>query len=114
MDHWGNSHREDVAQHQALPPHVKPKNEAITRTQQPIVTGTSVIALKYKDGVMLAADNLASYGSLARFRDIERIHPVGDFTVIGASGDISDYQYTKRILDDLMVEEYYANDGHVL
>ena len=29
-----------------------------TRTQQPIVTGTAVLGLKYKDGVMLAADTL--------------------------------------------------------
>ena len=27
-------------------------------TQQPIVTGTSVIGLKFKDGVVIAADNL--------------------------------------------------------
>jgi 20S proteasome subunit beta 7 len=27
-------------------------------TQEPIVTGTSVIAIKYNDGVMMAADNL--------------------------------------------------------
>jgi 20S proteasome subunit beta 7 len=30
------------------------------RTQQPIVTGTSVIALKFKDGVVIAADNLGT------------------------------------------------------
>ncbi len=29
-----------------------------TATQSPIVTGTSVIAIKYKDGVVMAADNL--------------------------------------------------------
>ena len=29
------------------------------RTQQPIVTGTTILGLKYKDGVMLAADTLA-------------------------------------------------------
>lgn len=27
-------------------------------TQQPIVTGTSVIGIKFKDGVVIAADNL--------------------------------------------------------
>jgi 20S proteasome subunit beta 7 len=27
-------------------------------TQSPVVTGTSVIALKFKDGVVIAADNL--------------------------------------------------------
>jgi len=26
--------------------------------RQPIVTGTSVLALKFKDGIMMAADNL--------------------------------------------------------
>lgn len=29
-------------------------------TQQPIVTGTSVIAVKFKDGVVMAADNLGA------------------------------------------------------
>lgn len=51
---------------------------------------------------MMAADMLGSYGSLARFRDIERLYPVGDFTVVGASGDLSDYQYIQHILDTLM------------
>lgn len=32
--------------------------EPSTRTQQPIVTGTGVLALKFKDGVMVAADTL--------------------------------------------------------
>lgn len=27
-------------------------------TQQPIVTGTSVVAIKFKEGVVIAADNL--------------------------------------------------------
>ncbi|KAB5589006.1 20S proteasome subunit beta [Ceratobasidium theobromae] len=67
--------------HHARP---QPKHDAfaegVQRTQQPIVTGTSVLGIRYKDGVMLAADNLASYGSLARFKDIRRLHPVGDYT----------------------------------
>jgi 20S proteasome subunit beta 7 len=29
-------------------------------TQSPIVTGTSVIAIKFKDGVVMAADNLGT------------------------------------------------------
>ena len=29
-------------------------------TQSPVVTGTSVIGVKYKDGVVIAADNLGS------------------------------------------------------
>jgi len=90
-------------------------NGAMQHTQQPIVTGTSVLAIKYKDGIMMAADNLASYGSLARFRGIQRLHPVGDYTVVGASGDMSDFQYLQHILDGLVIsEETNTQDGHTL
>ena len=34
-------------------------------TQSPIVTGTSVIALKFKDGVVMAADNLGTSNRLS-------------------------------------------------
>ncbi|TPX65591.1 hypothetical protein SpCBS45565_g05053 [Spizellomyces sp. 'palustris'] len=85
-----------------------------TRTQQPIVTGTSVIGIKYKDGVMLAADTLASYGSLARFRDVERLIKAGDATVVGASGDISDFQHISHMLEKILIKEYNTEDGHKL
>ena len=51
---------------------------------------------------MMAADNLASYGSLARFKDIERLHPIGHTTLLGASGDMADLQMVKRMLDNLV------------
>ena len=44
----------------------------------------------------------ASYGSLARFKDVQRLHPVGLTTVIGAGGDMSDFQYLQHMLDSLM------------
>jgi 20S proteasome subunit beta 7 len=34
-----------------------------THTQSPIVTGTSVVAVKFKDGVVIAADNLGTRNS---------------------------------------------------
>ena len=79
-------------------------------TQSPIVTGTSVLGLKFQDGVMLAADNLASYGSMARFQDIERLIKVGKYTVVGVGGDISDFQYLQRLLDALT----YDHEGILL
>lgn len=86
----------------------------VTHTQSPIVTGTSVIAIQFKDGIMMAADNLASYGSLARFRDVERLIPVGASTVIGASGDISDFQHIQRVLQAQTIKEYNFDDGHAM
>lgn len=35
-----------------------PSSQPIQHTQSPVVTGTSVVAIKYKDGVVIAADNL--------------------------------------------------------
>ncbi|CAI8506312.1 unnamed protein product [Hanseniaspora opuntiae] len=66
-------------------------------TTSPIVTGTSVVAIKYNNGVVMAADNLASYGSLLRFPGIERLHKVGNNTMVGISGDVSDMQYLLEI-----------------
>ncbi|KAJ7208002.1 proteasome endopeptidase complex beta subunit [Mycena pura] len=121
MDHfptnWGRPRNDTIDPYGTYPIHQRPKDAfstGIQRTQHPIVTGTSVLAIKFKDGVMMAADNLASYGSLARFRDIQRLHPVGDNTVIGAGGDMSDFQYLQSILDELMVDEFCASDGHTL
>ncbi|EPX75163.1 20S proteasome component beta 7 [Schizosaccharomyces octosporus yFS286] len=85
-----------------------------SRTVQPIVTGASVIALKYADGVMIAADNLASYGSLARFFDVERLTKVGNNTIVGIGGDVSDYQHLQRILEDLEIKESNHGDGYAL
>ncbi|KAI9220898.1 nucleophile aminohydrolase [Blastocladiella britannica] len=82
--------------------------------RSPIVTGTSVVALKYKDGIMMATDCLASYGSLARFRDVERMVPVGEHTIVGASGELSDFDYLKEQLESLMIDEYESQDGHTL
>lgn len=83
-------------------------------TQQPTVTGTSVVAIKFKDGVMMAADNLAAYGSLLRFTDQERLIKVGDGTIVGVGGDISDLQYIQRLLEELEIDENYEYDGHSL
>lgn len=84
-------------------------NMPSTNTQQPIVTGTSVLAMKYKNGVVIAADNLASYGSLLRFNGVERLISVGKNTVVGISGDMSDMQHIEKLLDELEVDNNYDN-----
>ena len=56
-----------------------------------MVTGTSVLAIRFKDGVVVAADTLASYGSLARYRDVRRMEEVSG-TLVAGGGDYSDLQ----------------------
>ncbi|EKU21537.1 20S proteasome subunit beta 7, partial [Nannochloropsis gaditana CCMP526] len=81
------------------------------RTHSPMVTGTSVLGVKYNGGVMLAADTLASYGSLARFKDVTRLNAVGDYTILGAGGEFSDFQAIQEILEKMDQEDKNADDG---
>lgn len=80
-------------------------------TTSPIVTGSSVLAVKYKDGVMIACDTLGSYGNLARYTDLRRVRRVGDYTLVGASGEYSDFQYIMDTLHDKMLDEHCEDDG---
>ncbi|KAJ3386020.1 Proteasome subunit beta type-7 [Entophlyctis sp. JEL0112] len=114
-DYLPGAHAADDAAARRVPDFIcNPEHMPITHTQQPIVTGTSVIAIRFNGGVLMAADNLASYGSLARFRDVERMTKVGDYTVVGASGDVSDLQYIQHLLLKLETKEKYLDDGHSL
>ncbi|ODV97403.1 hypothetical protein PACTADRAFT_38938 [Pachysolen tannophilus NRRL Y-2460] len=100
----------NIANASSVTSHRNPK----MATQQPIVTGSSVLAIKFKDGVIMAADNLASYGSLARFDNVERLLQVGKDTIVGCSGDISDFQKIERLLDDLEIEDGYDIENYEL
>lgn len=62
----------------------------------------------------MATDRLASYGSLARFRDLQRIVELGNSTMLGSSGDIADFQHTVRMLERYRISEACEDDGHVL
>lgn len=76
-----------------------------------MVTGTSVLGVKFDGGVLLAADVLGSYGSLARYRNCSRLLKVNDCTVMGAGGDYADYQYLKSIVEQKVIDEDCLNDG---
>jgi 20S proteasome subunit beta 7 len=79
---------------------------------RPIVTGTSVVALKFDGGVMMASDTLGSYGGLARFKNVVRITKAGDDgSIVGVGGDVSDSPMLKEILYDMKVEDRCSGDS---
>ncbi|NWS93086.1 PSB4 protein, partial [Toxostoma redivivum] len=82
------------------------------RTLTPMVTGTSVLGLRFQGGAMLAADTVGSYGSLARFRGVSRLLKVNDCTVLGASGDLADFQHLRQLLEQMVIDEELLGDGH--
>lgn len=86
----------------ALLPCLSPRQTSLPLSRNPMVTGTSVLGVKFEGGVVIAADMLGSYGSLARFRNISRIMRVNDSTMLGASGDYADFQYLKQVLGQMV------------
>ncbi|XP_031498511.1 proteasome subunit beta type-4 isoform X2 [Nymphaea colorata] len=84
------------------------------RTLYPYVTGTSVVAVKYKDGILMAADTGGSYGSTLRYKSVERMKAIGKHSVLGASGEISDFQEILRYLDELILYDNMWDDGNSL
>ena len=53
--------------------------------------GTSVMAIRYKDGVMLAADTAISYGNMRRVKDARRIEKLNDECIFASSGEMADF-----------------------
>ena len=56
--------------------------------------------MRFDGGVIMAADKLLSWGSMAMLRDCGRIMNVNNSTVLGASGDYADYQYLKHSIEE--------------
>ena len=83
------------------------------RTTRPLVTGSSVLGVRYNGGVMVAADTLCSYGSMAKYKDARRIRTVGDKTLVGASGEYSDFQSIMDTLNGMEQDNANYDDGHV-
>lgn len=59
-------------------------------TTDPVCTGGSVIGIKYKDGIMLAADTAGNFGGLLRYKNFQRLTKVSDNCALATGGELSD------------------------
>ena len=51
--------------------------------------GTTVLALRFKDGVVVFADRRATIGNLIMFEQAEKVMPLDDLTVVAISGSFA-------------------------
>lgn len=59
------------------------------------------------------AENLCdagSYGSTKRYKSFQRVRKVNEATVIGAGGELSDFQYIMQLLDELTTQDFTTDD----
>jgi proteasome beta subunit len=50
--------------------------------------GTTVLALTYGDGVLIAGDRRATMGNMIAQRDLEKVHPADDHTAVAFAGSV--------------------------
>lgn len=72
----------------------------------PVTTVGSVLGLVYDGGIMISADMVGSYGSLARYRDCPRLMKINDGVALGAAGDYADFQYLRDIIEQKMWDHF--------
>jgi len=80
-------------------------------TQNPVLGGASVVGLVFEDGVIIASDNLQSYGSMARFYGVQRVHKVNKNTILGANGDLADFQHIWKLIEQKQIEVESKMEG---
>ena len=61
-------------------------------------TGTTTVALKTKDGVILAADKRATAGYMIVQNDVEKVMIINDKLAITIAGTVSDVQLLAKLL----------------
>ncbi|XP_073972548.1 proteasome subunit beta type-4 isoform X2 [Rhodnius prolixus] len=80
----------------------------------PATTTTSVLGIKFNDGVAIAGDIGGYYGKLARYKHLERIFKVNDSTVMSTSGDYADFQHIKETVQQRIISETILEDNFSL
>ena len=62
-------------------------------------TGTSLVGITCKDGIVLAADRKVTLGGhVVAHKDFYKIYPVNDYLAVSISGTVSDAQVSLRLI----------------
>ncbi len=73
----------DFLRHQA--PHLLPGGAGPLPTDA-VPHGTTIVALKYPGGVLMAGDRRATQGNMIASRDVQKVYITDDYTVTGIAG----------------------------
>lgn len=69
-------------------------------------TGTTVIGIVCKDGVVMAADRQVTAGNLVMLKNLSKVNKINDYLVISWTGGFADAQRsTKLIMAELRLKE---------
>lgn len=75
--------------------------------------GTTVVALRYRGGVLMAGDRRATSGNLISHRRIEKVFPADSYSVVGIAGAAGPAMEMVRLFQ-LQLEHYEKVEGSAL
>lgn len=74
----------DFLRHQA--PHLLPGSSGGPAPTDAVPHGTTIVALKFPGGVLMAGDRRATQGHMIASRDVQKVYITDDYTVTGIAG----------------------------
>ncbi len=60
--------------------------EQSSESQHDLRHGTTIVALRYSEGVIMAGDRRATTGNIIAQRDIQKVFPADEYSVVGIAG----------------------------
>ncbi len=80
--------------------------------EQQKLKGTTTVGITFKEGVVLAADKRATYGTFIAAKDVDKIHVVGDNIAMTIAGGVGDAQTLVRVTKaELELYKYSKGDS---
>ncbi|SHT68268.1 proteasome (Beta subunit) PrcB [Mycobacteroides abscessus subsp. abscessus] len=67
-------------------PHLLPVSGAAVTSGADLPHGTTIVAIKYPGGVLIAGDRRATQGNMIASRDVQKVHIADDYTATGIAG----------------------------
>lgn len=92
----------------SIPPHVTAADLPFEVTH-----GTTVVAIRYTDGVVMAGDRRATAGSLIASRRIEKVFPADDYSGVAIAGAAGPAVELVRLFQ-VQLEHYEKIEGELL
>jgi len=94
--------------------HLLPVNRALPAGQVPEVPrATTIVALSFADGVLMAGDRRATMGNLIAHREIEKVFPADEYSCVGIAGSAGIAVELVRLFQ-VELEHYEKIEGALL
>jgi len=92
-------------------PHLLPGSRPVGDVQAP--HGTTIVALAFDGGIVMAGDRRATMGSMIASRDIEKVFPADEYSAVGIAGTAGLAIELVRLFQ-LELEHYEKIEGSLL